>query len=284
MINPIQTLDSSQVREVFALQQGRNYVDEHFTLMLQSGKVAGHIPIKIPYRIKDARITHILSGEASYRINLIDYTLKAGDVVMIPADTIMEIIRFDEDYAAQALSFSSDSGVPTEPMALTILSPSEEDLTRMDKYLELIALQMQRGTYPQGVLTHLVSSLLEDILTSLPRKAEAKTSRTEAIFRQFVSLLRDSGSRERSVPFYADKLNLTPNHLSAVIRKHTGQSVMDWINRTTITEAKVLLKNSDMKIYEIAESLNFPEPTAFNRYFKKQTGLTPAAYRKNNPS
>ena len=47
---------------------------------------------------------------------------------------------------------------------------------------------------------------------------------------------------------------------------------------------KVLLKNSDMKIYEIAESLNFPEPTAFNRYFKKQTGLTPAAYRKNNPS
>jgi len=80
------------------------------------------------------------------------------------------------------------------------------------------------------------------------------------------------------------KLNLTPNYLSAVIRKHTGQSVMDWVNRTTITEAKVLLKNSDMKIYEIAESLNFPEPTAFNRYFKKQTGLTPAAYRKNNPS
>ena len=83
---------------------------------------------------------------------------------------------------------------------------------------------------------------------------------------------------------YADKLNLTPNHLSAVIRKHTGQSVMDWVNRTTITEAKVLLKNSDMKIYEIAERLNFPEPTAFNRYFKKQTGLTPAAYRKNSPS
>lgn len=284
MINPIQTLDSSQVRKVFALQQGRNYVDEHFTLMLQSGKVAGHIPTKIPYRVKDARITHILGGEASYRINLIDYTLKAGDVVLIPADTIMEIIRFDEDYAAQALSFSADSGVPTEPMALTFLSPSEEDLIRMDKYLELIALQMQRGTHPQGVLTHLVCSLLEDILTSIPRKADAKKSRNEAIFRQFVSLLREFGSRERTVPFYADKLNLTPNHLSAVIRKHTGQSVMDWVNRTTITEAKVLLKNSDMKIYEIAESLNFSEPTAFNRYFKKQTGLTPAAYRKNSPS
>ena len=125
---------------------------------------------------------------------------------------------------------------------------------------------------------------LETPYFSLKWGAEAKTSRNEAVFRQFVSLLREFGSRERSVPFYANKLNLTPNHLSAVIRKHTGQSVMDWVNRTTITEAKVLLKNSDMKIYEIAESLNFPEPTAFNRYFKKQTGLTPAAYRKNNPS
>ena len=56
---------------------------------------------------------------------------------------------------------------------------------------------------------------------------------------------------------------------------------MEWIQRTTATEAKPLLKHSDMMICEISERLNFPEPTAFNRYFKKQTGVTPLAYRNS---
>lgn len=55
---------------------------------------------------------------------------------------------------------------------------------------------------------------------------------------------------------------------------------MDWINRTTVIEAKVLLRNTEMLIYEISDKLNIPEPTAFNRYLKKHTGETPASYRK----
>lgn len=280
MNRSIKTLDSRQVKEVFALQQGRNYVNEHFSLMLQSSTVAEHIPVNIPYRVKDARITHILSGDATYRINLIDYSLKEGDMLLIPADTIMEVIRYDDGYSAEALSFSSDSGVCAGPIEVTFLNPSQEDRIRFSKYLELIALQMQRGTNPFMVLTHLVSALLEDLMSLSVRSAVAESSRSETIFRQFLSLLREFGSKERSVSFYADRLHLTPNHLSAVIRKHTGHSVMDWINRTTVTEAKVLLRNTEMLIYEISDKLNFPEPTAFNRYFKKHTGETPASYRK----
>ena len=55
---------------------------------------------------------------------------------------------------------------------------------------------------------------------------------------------------------------------------------MDWLNRTTTTEAKVLLKHSDLMIYEIGERLNFPESTAFIRYFKKHVGMTPLQYRE----
>lgn len=82
------------------------------------------------------------------------------------------------------------------------------------------------------------------------------------------------------VPFYAERLALTPNHLSAVVRLQSGLSVMDWLHRTTVTEAKRLLKHSDLMIYEIADQLQFPEPTAFNRYFKHQTGITPLEYRE----
>lgn len=63
------------------------------------------------------------------------------------------------------------------------------------------------------------------------------------------------------------------SHLSAVVRQQSGLSVMDWLNRTTVMEAKVLLKHTSLMMYEIADRLCFPEPTAFNRYFKKQTGI-----------
>ena len=78
------------------------------------------------------------------------------------------------------------------------------------------------------------------------------------------------------------RINLLDHSLCQgdVVRQQSGLSVMDWLNRITTTEAKVLLKHSDLMIYEIDERLNFPEPTAFNRYFKKQVGVTPLQYRE----
>lgn len=56
---------------------------------------------------------------------------------------------------------------------------------------------------------------------------------------------------------------------------------MDWLNEKTLLQAKVLLRHSDLMIYEIADRLGFPEPTAFNRYFKREAGMTPLEYKKS---
>ena len=61
--------------------------------------------------------------------------------------------------------------------------------------------------------------------------------------------------QERSIPFYASQLRITPHHLSALIKKASGQSVMYWINRATIQEAKLLLKTNGMMAYEIANRM-----------------------------
>ncbi|MBQ8046468.1 MAG: helix-turn-helix transcriptional regulator [Prevotella sp.] len=97
---------------------------------------------------------------------------------------------------------------------------------------------------------------------------------------RFAALLREHGSTVRNIAFYAERLALTPNHLSAVVRQQSGLSVVDWLNRTTVTEAKLLLKHSNLMIYEISDRLQFPEPTAFNRYFKSRVGVTPLEYRE----
>ena len=85
---------------------------------------------------------------------------------------------------------------------------------------------------------------------------------------------------ERSVNFYADKLCLTPHYLSSVIRETSGQTVMQWINQAVILEAKVLLKHSNLLVFQISDELNFPNPSFFSKFFKRMTGMTPAEYQK----
>jgi len=55
---------------------------------------------------------------------------------------------------------------------------------------------------------------------------------------------------------------------------------MQWINQAVILEAKVLLKHSDLLVFQISDELGFPNPSFFSKFFKRMTGMTPAEYQK----
>lgn len=106
--------------------------------------------------------------------------------------------------------------------------------------------------------------------------------RNKQLFNKFMALVQLHHASVRGVKFYADKLCLTPNYLSGVIKDYTGKTVTEWVNEYVILEAQLMLKNSDMSISEIAYQLNFSSQSAFGKYFKQQTGLGPKAYRNSN--
>ena len=103
----------------------------------------------------------------------------------------------------------------------------------------------------------------------------------ESIVQQFSSLVTSYSKTERNVGFYADKLCLTPRYLNTLIRQTSQQTVMDWINQSIILEAKVLLKHSNLLVYQISDELNFPNPSFFCKFFKRMTGMTPQEYQKS---
>jgi len=99
-------------------------------------------------------------------------------------------------------------------------------------------------------------------------------------FKQLVGLMHEYYKTERSVEFYADKMNLTSKHLSRVVRNYSGKSVHQWIDEFVVLEIKNLLKYSDMSIQQISYELNFPNPSFMGQYFKRITGKTPGEYRR----
>ena len=79
--------------------------------------------------------------------------------------------------------------------------------------------------------------------------------------------------------FYAEKLFVTPKHLSAVLKEISGKTAGEWIDHRVILEAKLLLRTTGMNIQEISVALNFSNQSFFGKYFKHLTGLSPREYR-----
>ncbi|MTI31544.1 helix-turn-helix domain-containing protein [Xanthovirga aplysinae] len=83
-----------------------------------------------------------------------------------------------------------------------------------------------------------------------------------------------------SIQYCADKVHLSPNYLSDLLKKETGRSAKDHINDFLVDKAKNMLINSNDSVSEIAYSLGFNYPHYFSRLFKTKTGLTPQKYRE----
>lgn len=82
-----------------------------------------------------------------------------------------------------------------------------------------------------------------------------------------------------SVQFFAEKLNLSPNYLSDMLRVQTGQTTQQHIQNRVIEKAKELLSTTHLSVSEIAYQLGFEHPQSFHRLFKKFSTLSPLEYR-----
>jgi AraC family transcriptional regulator, transcriptional activator of pobA len=102
----------------------------------------------------------------------------------------------------------------------------------------------------------------------------------------FRSLIRnkiaegESDNRHITVKYFASLLSTHPNHLNAVVKKHTQKTAIAFMHEQISLEAQSLLNQTELAIKDIASRLGFADSSHFNHFFKKQTGDTPAAYRK----
>lgn len=78
---------------------------------------------------------------------------------------------------------------------------------------------------------------------------------------------------------YAETLNVHVNHLNKTLKERTGKTTSEIITSRILQESKVLLKSTSWNISEISNCLGFEEVAHFSNFFKKQSGLSPLAFR-----
>jgi len=101
----------------------------------------------------------------------------------------------------------------------------------------------------------------------------------ELLERQFPVESPNQKLRLRSAKEYAERLSIHVNHLNKVLKENTGRTTTEIISSRMLQEAKILLKQTDWNVSEIAYSLGFEEVAHFSNFFKKQTAVTPLSFR-----
>ena len=132
--------------------------------------------------------------------------------------------------------------------------------------LELIhygqKLQPATALYPSHTASARISSLFIELLE-----------------RQFPIESQNQRLKLRTAKDYADGLAVHVNHLNKVLKENTGKTTTDIISSRIVQEAKILLKQTDWNISEIAYCLGFEQVAHFSNFFRKQTSIAPLAFR-----
>ena len=75
---------------------------------------------------------------------------------------------------------------------------------------------------------------------------------------------------------------MSPNYLSALVRKETGSTFIELLTRRRMEEAQQLLKYPAFKVKDVATKCGYTDQHYFSYSFKKETGMSPIQYKKQN--
>ena len=231
--------------------------------------------------LKEARVGIVSAGEAIVEIDLTEYHVTKGMIILLPHDTIVNIRSASSDYAINGTVLLPTINVD----APIILHPDYDVHQDTMRIYETLCIFCQNQPERKNVIEHLQRAIVDNVRTiqtaTSPRwTSQSPSIRGEEIFHKFKVLVSRNARTERKVSFYADQLCVSPHYLMSVIQRVSGQSVMEWVEHAAMLQAKILLTTNKATISSIAEDMNFPTTTAFCRWFKRIEGKKAGEYTK----
>ena len=218
-----------------------------------------------PLRINCYMAVFCSSGSISCMLNMNEYTLSSGMLMVITPGNIVRITSPDLEQALSNASFTfiavsvdyiSNASLDfnslfSEALALLqnpCIKINDSELLLLSDYINLVyKITGTTAKYVRESVSEIMSSVfyqfasyVDDYLRDENSRTgtQPENSRSRRMFESFMKLVKDNHHAERMVGFYADKLCVTPKYLSKVVKDVSGRSAPDWIDGFVIMSAK----------------------------------------------
>lgn len=240
--------------------------------------------------------TLVLSGTAQVRYNDHLTQLTENDILIYTPGMMIRTQEASEDFSA--LCLMGDEAVTYEiPYARNAIKASYfpssarsiNKFTLTDCEAQWIENRMKEiqdyihssHIYKNECLYSLYSLFILDLLNveSRFRNDSEAPGQTIDLFLKFMKLVTEHFLQHHNISFYADTLAVTTIYLSRIVKRFSGQTVKNHVDRLLIMESSYLLCSTDEPIAVIAEHLNFANPATFCKFFTRNKGMSPRQYR-----
>ena len=277
------------------------FISSHYKLTPSSP-----ILFEYPCRLNALSVFICEKGRIKFTANLKQHTLTDNMIyigaphnlieVLVEEESIIHAIAIEQKFL-QLIDGELRRLIPIFPDALekssTPIPLQPEEVTNFcDLFVriknEIITID-NNSPYKKEILHSYGSVVLYKVCNILHRElqrnktnvAPANRSRNEEYFRSFMQEVLQHFHEERSLKFYASKLHITPKYLTTIIKQVSNKTASEWIDDCVITEAKNLLKYTDLSIQQVAYRLNFSNQSFFGTYFRRRTGISPSEYKQS---
>lgn len=242
----------------------------------------------------------IIAGEAEFSIDYANYLFKENYWVELKPTADVQLLSHSDNFHAFIIMATEDFIVDTlldkKPIPVSHfvdshesphLEITEEELTALKLSADRILHYMRtEHNFKKDMLHNTFYNFILEASNIFRnrdgvRKQLQHLSRKESIIREFLKLVEQHAMEQHNPSFYSDKMCISTQYLSIILKEITGYTANYWISKKITAEARILLRTPNLTIKEITDKLHFADQSSFGKFFKKQTGMSPKKYRED---
>lgn len=121
---------------------------------------------------------------------------------------------------------------------------------------------------------------LSEVLSKIFKEEEEENSEVSRNFQKILKFIDDHLGQEITLKQIAEFMYLHPQYVGQLFKTELNQTFTDYLTIQRLKKAKKLLKDTHLKVYEVAQLSGYKSPKHFMTLFKQEVGMTPKEYRK----
>lgn len=266
-----------------SFQYKKNEYNKLPLLLVLLGRNHEQEPVFRPHGVPMYQILYCKEGQGELIVDNRKYYIEKGQCFFIQKESPHEYHSTSQHWIMNIVGFIG----PIVPILLRTLKLNASGTYLLktggnfQKHMDnLYAISQEDSPRNRVTMSQELYALLTDLTSELTHIKSSVADYGNPTITQVIEYIESHYDEDISLDMLAELSERTPEYLCSVFKKHTGLTIISYINNIRLLHASIMLIQSpSTPINEVADACGFRSPSYFGKLFSKHYGQTPQQYR-----